>query len=75
MDKASGEPFGKHARIYVAGSGGMVGSALVRALNARGYANLVLRSHAHTPAWILQSRADGAIDEIVESFGDLARML
>lgn len=32
------------ARIYVAGHRGMVGSALVRALHARGYANLVTRS-------------------------------
>jgi len=37
--------FGTHSRIYVAGGSGMVGSALVRALRARGYANLVLRSH------------------------------
>ena len=34
-----------HSRIYVAGGTGMVGSALVRALRARGYANLVLRTH------------------------------
>jgi GDP-L-fucose synthase len=36
--------FGTQSRIYVAGSG-MVGSALVRALRARGYDNLVTRSH------------------------------
>jgi GDP-L-fucose synthase len=36
--------FGPHSRIYVAGNG-MVGSALMRALRARGYANLVVRSH------------------------------
>jgi GDP-L-fucose synthase len=35
---------GTHSRIYVAGSG-MVGTALVRALRARGYANLVTRTH------------------------------
>ena len=40
------ERFGSHSRIYVAGGGGMVGSALVRALRARGYANLVTRTHA-----------------------------
>jgi len=34
----------KHARIYVAGHRGMVGSAIVRALEARGYGNLVTRS-------------------------------
>jgi GDP-L-fucose synthase len=34
------------ATIYVAGHGGLVGSALVRRLRAAGYGNLVLRSHA-----------------------------
>ncbi|MEZ4213182.1 MAG: GDP-L-fucose synthase [Nitrospira sp.] len=34
----------KHARIYVAGHRGMVGSAIVRALTARGYDNLILRT-------------------------------
>ncbi|MBK7137390.1 MAG: GDP-L-fucose synthase [Rhodocyclales bacterium] len=33
-------------RIYVAGHRGLVGSALVRALRARGFANLLLRTHA-----------------------------
>jgi len=33
-----------HSRIYVAGHRGMVGSALVRRLRARGYANLILRT-------------------------------
>lgn len=35
----------KHARIYIAGHRGMVGSALVRDLTAQGYLNLVLRTH------------------------------
>ncbi|AQG82099.1 GDP-L-fucose synthase [Spirosoma montaniterrae] len=34
----------KHARIYVAGHRGMVGSALVRKLQAEGYENLLLRT-------------------------------
>ncbi len=34
------------AKIYVAGHRGLVGSALVRALRAHGYANLMLRTHA-----------------------------
>ena len=34
------------AKIYVAGHCGLVGSALVRALRAHGYANLMLRTHA-----------------------------
>ena len=33
-------------RIYVAGHRGMVGSAIVRALQAKGHINLVTRSHA-----------------------------
>jgi GDP-L-fucose synthase len=33
-----------HCRVYVAGHQGMVGSALVRALHARGYANVVVRT-------------------------------
>ena len=36
----------KHARIFVAGHRGMVGSALVRRLNAEGYQNVVTRSRA-----------------------------
>ncbi len=36
----------KDAKIYVAGHRGLVGSALVRQLNARGYHNLVTRTHA-----------------------------
>jgi GDP-L-fucose synthase len=36
----------RDARIYVAGHRGLAGSALVRQLRARGYDNLVLRSHA-----------------------------
>ena len=34
------------AKIYVAGHRGMVGSAIVRALRAKGYGNLVFRTHA-----------------------------
>jgi GDP-L-fucose synthase len=36
----------KYARIFVAGHRGMVGSALVRELDAHGYGNLVMRTHA-----------------------------
>lgn len=35
-----------HSKIYVSGHTGMVGSALVRALQQRGHTNLVLRTHA-----------------------------
>ncbi|MDR5804225.1 GDP-L-fucose synthase [Caballeronia sp. LZ001] len=37
----------KHARIFVAGHRGMVGSALVRRLNKAGYRNIVTRTKAH----------------------------
>lgn len=36
----------KDAKIYVAGHRGLVGSALLRSLVAKGYQNLVLRTHA-----------------------------
>jgi len=35
----------KKAKIYVAGHRGLVGSAIVRALNKEGYQNLLLRTH------------------------------
>ena len=35
----------KNAKIYVAGHKGMVGSAIVRALNKEGYFNIVTRKH------------------------------
>ncbi len=40
------EAIGKTARIYVAGHSGLVGSALLRQLQAAGYSNLVLRTRA-----------------------------
>jgi GDP-L-fucose synthase len=36
----------RDARIYVAGHRGLVGSAIVRRLQAEGHANLILRTHA-----------------------------
>lgn len=36
----------KDSKIYVAGHNGMVGSAICRLLNSRGYDNLLLRSHS-----------------------------
>ena len=35
-----------HPRIYVAGHNGLVGSAIVRSLRARGHTNIVTRTHA-----------------------------
>jgi GDP-L-fucose synthase len=36
----------KNAKIYIAGHTGLVGSALLRCLQAKGYANIVVRTHA-----------------------------
>jgi GDP-L-fucose synthase len=36
----------RDARVYVAGHGGLVGAAIVRRLEAEGFSQLVLRSHA-----------------------------
>jgi phosphoglycolate phosphatase-like HAD superfamily hydrolase len=33
---------------------------------------LALRRHSHTPSWVLDHRADGAIDVVVDQVGDLA---
>ena len=46
----------KNAKIYVAGHRGLVGSALMRALHAAGYANLLCRSSAE-----LDLREQGAV--------------
>jgi nucleoside-diphosphate-sugar epimerase len=35
-----------HAKIYVAGHRGLVGSAIVRRLEQEGYTNIVVRTHA-----------------------------
>jgi GDP-L-fucose synthase len=56
-----------HARIYVAGHRGMVGSAIVRALKARGYDNLLLRTSKE-----LDLRDNGRVAEFF--CGDEARL-
>lgn len=38
--------FGRESRVYVAGHGGLVGSAVIRRLQAGGFRNLIVRSHA-----------------------------
>jgi len=45
----------KNSKIYIAGHRGLVGSALVRRLQAKGYTNLVLRIHAELD---LRNQAD-----------------
>lgn len=55
-----------HARIYVAGHRGLVGSAIVRNLQGRGFDNLLLRTHAEldltdaaaTEAFFAQEKPD-----------------
>ena len=36
----------KHAKIYIAGHRGLVGSAIMRMLQAKGFDNLIVRTHA-----------------------------
>lgn len=53
--------------------------ALPHVMRSQGVASapqrLVLRAHAHTPSWILDTHADGAINNFVDSFGALASLL
>lgn len=59
----------KDTRIFVAGHRGMVGSAVVRNLEAKGYRNVVARSHSEldltNQAAIEAFFRDGAIDVVV----------
>lgn len=48
----------KNAKIYVAGHRGLVGSALMRQLQAQGYSNIVIRTHAELDLTNQQSVAD-----------------
>lgn len=48
----------KQAKIYVAGHRGLVGSAIMRQLNAQGYANVVTRTHAELDLTNQQAVAD-----------------
>lgn len=48
----------KNAKVYIAGHNGLVGSALLRQLNAQGYANIVTRSHAELDLTNQQSVVD-----------------
>jgi len=52
----------KSSRIFVAGHAGLVGSAVVRALRAKGFDNLVLRSKAD-----LDLRNQAAVNEFFGS--------
>lgn len=44
MEQANAHTMDKNSKIYVAGHRGLVGSAIVRKLDAEGYSNLVLRT-------------------------------
>jgi GDP-L-fucose synthase len=48
----------KHAKIYVAGHRGLVGSALMRQLARQGYSNIVTRIHAELDLTNQQAVAD-----------------
>jgi len=48
----------KHSKIYIAGHRGMVGSAIVRQLEAKGYSNLVFRTSAQLDLRNQQAVAD-----------------
>lgn len=48
----------KDAKIYIAGHRGMVGSAIVRQLQAKGFNNLVMRTHAELDLTNQQAVAD-----------------
>jgi GDP-L-fucose synthase len=50
-----------NARIYIAGHKGMVGSSIERALNARGYKNLILKSSSE-----LDLRNQQAVDDFFQ---------
>ena len=52
----------KHAKIYIAGHRGMVGGAIVRALEGRGYANLLTRTSRE-----LDLRDQAAVHRFFES--------
>ena len=39
----------KHDTIFVAGASGMVGSAIIRALQAKGYTNIIGSYHSRKP--------------------------
>ena len=59
-------PIPRDARVYVAGHGGLVGSAIVRRLQADGYTNILtatrrqldLRDQAAVTAWFLENRPE-----------------
>jgi GDP-L-fucose synthase len=53
----------KNAKIYVAGHRGLVGSALMRQLEAQGYSNIVTRTHAELDLTNHQLVADFFISE------------
>ncbi len=53
--------------------------AMPHVLRTRGVAQapatLVLRQHAHTPAWVTQTKAGGAIDHLVDSVSELPALV
>ncbi|MDO9156629.1 MAG: NAD-dependent epimerase/dehydratase family protein, partial [Sediminibacterium sp.] len=48
----------KHSKVYVAGHRGMVGSAIVRQLQAAGFTNIIIRTSAELDLRNQQAVAD-----------------
>ena len=53
----------QQAKIYVAGHRGLVGSAIVRNLQAAGYSNLLLRTHGELELMDNQATRDFFLSE------------
>lgn len=70
----------KTAKIYIAGHGGMVGSAITRSLKAKGYDNLILRAsseldlriQANVEKFFKEEKIDVVIDSAAKVGGILA---
>lgn len=69
----------EEAPQYVIGDVFSLDLALPHVLRREGHSfaasTLVLRRHPHTPSWVLDGRAGGAIDHVVDSVHDLATLL
>lgn len=53
----------KHSKIYIAGHRGLVGSAIIKNLEARGYTNIITRNHTELDLTNQQAVADFFVSE------------
>ncbi|NTU73332.1 NAD-dependent epimerase/dehydratase family protein, partial [Candidatus Roizmanbacteria bacterium] len=58
-----GEKLNKNAKIFVAGHSGLLGSALMRRLEAHGYQNIVMKTHQELELTHQQAVMDFFADE------------